>query len=56
MVSVACTQFDKLKAAILDIRQEHTTPLQDEQVHIFANCNLQAKLIACIRLHRDIME
>jgi uncharacterized protein YyaL (SSP411 family) len=56
MTSVACSQFDKLNAAILDIRQEQITPLQDEQVHTFANCEMHAKLSACIRLHQDIME
>jgi uncharacterized protein YyaL (SSP411 family) len=56
MISVACTQFDKINAALLDIRQEHIMPLQDEQVHTFANCDLEAKLSACIRLHQDVME
>jgi len=56
MISVACTQFDKLNAALLDIRQQHITPLQDEQVHTTANCDLQAKLSACILLHQDIIE
>jgi hypothetical protein len=56
MISVACTQFDKINAVILDIRQEHITPLQNEEVHTFANCNLKAKLSACIRLHQDIIE
>jgi len=57
-MAVACTQFDRLKAAILDIRQQHTTPQQqqeDEREAATANCNLQAKLIACIRHHQDIM-
>jgi len=56
MISVACTQFDKLNAAILDIRQEHITPLQDEEVYAIANSGMQAKLSACIRLHQDIIE
>jgi hypothetical protein len=53
---VACTQFDKLNAAILDIREQHVTPDQgqeDEQVH--KTENLQAKLNACIRHHQEIM-
>jgi hypothetical protein len=58
LIAVACTQFDKLKAAILDIRQQHITPHhrhEDEQVHTIANCDLQAKLNACIRHHQNIM-
>jgi len=58
LIAVACTQFDKLKAAILDIRQEHITPQHgqgDEEDHATANCDLQAKLNACIRHHQDIM-
>jgi hypothetical protein len=56
---VACTQFEKLKAAILDIRQEHITPhhvQEDEQVHTVANRDLQAKLNACIQHHQKITE
>jgi hypothetical protein len=59
LISIACSQFDKLKAAILDIRQQHTTPhhrQEDEQVHTAANCDLQSKLHACIRQHQDVME
>jgi len=55
MISVACAQFDKLNAAILNIKEEAITPLQNEEVHTFANCNLHAKLSACIRLHQDII-
>jgi hypothetical protein len=53
---VACTQFDKLNAALLDIKQQLITPHQgqeDEQVHKAEN--LQAKLNACIRHHQEIM-
>jgi hypothetical protein len=59
MIAVACSQFDRLKMAILDIRQQHITPhrgQEDEQVHIVANCNLQDKLTACIRHHQNIIE
>jgi hypothetical protein len=59
LIAVACSQFDKLKAAILDIRQQHITShhgLEDELVHTNANCDLQAKLNACIRHHQDIIE
>jgi hypothetical protein len=59
LIAVACSQFDKLKAAILDIRQQHITPQhgqENDQVHTAANCDLQAKLNACIRHHQDIIE
>jgi hypothetical protein len=59
MIAVACTQFDKLKAAILDIRQQHIRPhhgQEDEQVHTTANYDLQAKLNACIQHHQNIIE
>jgi len=58
LIAVACTQFDKLKAAILDIGQEYITPQQgqeDEHNVAVANSNLQAKLNACIRHHQDII-
>jgi len=58
LIAVACTQFDKLKAAILDIRQQHSTPQhgqEDEHNVATVNCNLQAKLNACIRHHQDII-
>jgi len=56
LIAVACTQFDKLNAAIWDIREQHTTPQQgqeEEQIH--KNENLQAKLNMCIRHHQEIM-
>ena len=56
LIAVACSQFDKLKAAILDITQQHITPehrQEDEQVDIITNCDLQAKLNACIRHHQN---
>jgi len=59
LIVVACSQFQKLNMAILDIRQQHITPhhgQEDEQDHTIANCDLQAKLNACIRHHQDIME
>ena len=57
LIAVACSQFDKLKAAIEDIRQQHITPhrgQEDEQYHTIANCELQAKLNVCIRHHQEI--
>jgi hypothetical protein len=59
LTAVACSQFGKLKAAILDIRQQHITfhhRQEYEHSHSIANCDLQAKLNACIRHHQDIME
>jgi len=59
LIAVACSQFEKLKTAILDIRQQHITPHhrhEDEQDHTIANCDLQAKLTACIRHHQNIIE
>jgi hypothetical protein len=59
LISVAYTQFDKLKAALLDIRQQHITPRHgqaDEQVPTIADCGLQVKLNACIQHHQEIME
>ena len=59
MIAVACSQFDKLNLAILDIRQQHITPQhrqEDDQVDIIANCDFQAKLNACIRLHQNTLE
>jgi len=58
LIAVACSQFDKLKAAILDIRQKHITPLhrqENEQVQTIENCYLQDKLNACIRHHQEII-
>jgi hypothetical protein len=59
LIAIACTQFDKLKAAILDNREKQITlqlGQKDEQVHTTANCDLQAKLNACIRHHQEIIE
>jgi hypothetical protein len=58
LIAVACSQFQKLKVAILDIRQQHITHnhgLEDKQVHKAANCNLLKKLNACIRHHQNII-
>jgi hypothetical protein len=59
LIAVACSQFDKLKMAILDIRQQHITPhhwQEGEQDQTIANCGLQDKLTACIRHHQNIIE
>jgi choline-glycine betaine transporter len=58
LIVVACAQFQKVKAAVLDIRQEHIRPnhvQEDEQVHNIAKCKFQAKLNACIRSHQEII-
>ena len=59
LIAVACSQFDKLKAAILYIREQHITShsgQEVEQVHKISNCDFQAKIYACIRHHQEIME
>jgi hypothetical protein len=59
LTAVACSQFQKLKVAILDIRQQHITPhhgQEDEQVNTAANCDLLKKLKASIRHHQDIIQ
>jgi len=59
LIAVACGQLLKVKAALLDIRQQHITShhvQEDEQVHATANINLQEKLNTCIRHHQEIME
>jgi len=58
LIAVACAQYEKLKEAILDVRQEHITPhhgQEEEHDDAIANCELQAKLNACIRHHQEIM-
>jgi hypothetical protein len=59
LIAVACSQFEKLKTVVLDIREEHITLQhrhEDEQDHTIANCDLQAKLTVCIRHHQNIIE
>ena len=59
LIAVACTQFEKLKTAVLDIRREYITHQhgqEDEHNVAVANCDLQAKLNACIRHHQNIIE
>jgi len=57
LIAVACSQFDKLKTAILDIRQQHITThhaQEDEQDNAIENFDFQTKLNTCIRHHQDI--
>jgi hypothetical protein len=59
LIAVGCSQINKLKMAILDIRQQHITShhgLEDEYDNAMVNCDLQAKLNACIRHHQNIIE
>jgi len=59
LIAVACAQLQKVKLAILDIRQQHITPHhvpKDETFHKIAKCNLQGNLNACIRHHQEIIE
>jgi hypothetical protein len=58
LIAVACSQFEKVKAAILDIRQQQVTShhgLEDEHDNAIANCELQAKINACIQHHQEII-
>jgi len=58
LAAVACAQFEKLKAAILDITPQHITPhneQQYEQVRTDALCDMQAKIIKCIRHHQEVL-
>ena len=59
LIAVACSQLDKLKAALQDISQQHTTPhvrQEDGQDHTIANSELQSNLNACIRHHQYIIK
>ena len=59
LLAVASSQYEKLKAAILDIRQELISPRQgqeNEQDNAIANCDFQTKLNTCIRHHQNIIE
>jgi hypothetical protein len=58
LIAVGCTQFQKLNAVMLDMRQECTKPYhrqEDAKDHKIVNSNLQAKLNACIQHHQEIM-
>jgi hypothetical protein len=57
LIAVACSQFEKLRAALLDIRQEHVTAYseqEDGQVDE-AHRDMQDKLNACISQHQKIV-
>jgi hypothetical protein len=55
LISVACSQIEKVNTAIMDIRQQHITFQEDEYDNAIASCDLQAKINACIRHHQEIM-
>jgi len=58
LAAVACAQFEKLKAAILDIRPQHTAHhngQEYEHVHTDAHCDLQEKINECIRHHQEVI-
>jgi hypothetical protein len=59
LIAVACSQFDKLEAVILDIRHENIMPLRGQEdggENAIANCIVQAKLNVCIRNHQGLMQ
>jgi hypothetical protein len=70
LICVACSQLEKLRAAILDIRQTHVTSEQDcgaerdqqegqgqEQVHTSEELfgHMQKQLNGCVRHHEQII-
>jgi hypothetical protein len=68
LVCVACSQLEKIRAALLDIRQTHGTSLQDcggetdereaagqKNAHSEQFRHIQEQLINCIRHHQEII-
>jgi len=58
LIAVACSQFEKVKAAIIYIRQQHMMShhgLEDEHDNAIPNCDLQPELNACIRHHQEVI-
>jgi hypothetical protein len=67
LVCVACSQLEKLRANLLNIRQKHDTPAEDSgaetdreeegQVQTFQEvfCRMQEQLNDCVRLHNEIL-
>jgi len=68
LVCVACSQLEKLRAALLDIRQTHGTSLQDcggeidergeagqKNTHSEQFRHMQEQLNSCVRHHQDII-
>jgi hypothetical protein len=69
LVCIACSQLEKLRANLLDIRQELDTPAQDsgpetdreeEETQVQTSqevfCRMQEQLNECIRHHQLIIE
>jgi len=66
LVCVACSQLEKLRAALLDIRQTHGTSLQDcggetdereaagQNTHSEQFRHMQEQLNNCVRHHQEI--
>ena len=67
LVCVACSQLEKLRAALLDVRQTHGTSLQDcggetdereaaeqKNTHSEQFRHMQEQLNNCIRHHQEI--
>jgi hypothetical protein len=58
LIAVACSQFEKVKAATLDITQQNMKShngVEDDGDNAIPNCDLQAKINACFRHHQEIM-
>jgi hypothetical protein len=64
---IACSQLEKLRASLLDIRQTHGTAELDrrdetgqEEGHVYASDevirHMQKQLNDCIRHHQDILK
>jgi hypothetical protein len=68
LVCIACSQLQKVKANLLDIRQKHDTSEQgsgaetdqeeEGQVQTFKEkfCDMQKQLNNCIRHHQEILQ
>jgi hypothetical protein len=67
LVCVACSQLEKLRSALLDIRQKHGTSLQEcggetyeleatalKKIHSEQFRHMQKQLNNCIRHHHEI--
>jgi len=59
MICVACSQLEKLRMNLLDIRQKHKpfpfTAPDDNQEYVYIS-DMQAQLKACIRHHQQILQ
>jgi hypothetical protein len=59
MICVACSQLEKLRMNLLDIRQKQkpfsVTAQDDNQEYVYIS-DMQAQLKACIRHHQQILQ